>query len=237
MREQFPDAKSGNNSFVITESVVSQRANVANLLRESIVFGELKPGTQLKQNDLAKKFNCSPGPVREAMRDLKSEGLIEHIQNRGVFVTKISNEDFLQILLPTRLLLEKFALREANSKFTPYVIKELQNQIEIMKQGAKEKNIRAVNEADIRFHTITMEVAATDQTLQLWKSVLSRVRLEFYRLGPSPSLSKQSIEHTELLEALVSGSPTKIDSALQWHIIGTVMSRLQKGEKKDAFRK
>ena len=76
------------------------------MLREAIVSGKLKPGTQLKQNEVGKKFECSPGPVREAMRDLESEGLIEHFPNRGVFVTKITKEEYLEMLLPARVVLE-----------------------------------------------------------------------------------------------------------------------------------
>ncbi len=212
----------------LSKPPISQRTSVAHFLREQIISGEMKPGAQVKQNEVAEKFKCSPGPVREAMRDLESEGLLEHIPNRGVFVTSISNEEFLHMLLPVRLVMEQFALRNARAKFTPYVVKELQNQIEQMRVGAKLKNINMVNEADIKFHTITMEVAASTQTLNLWKAVLSRVRLEFYKYGPSPSLTKQAAEHTALLEVLTTGSPTKIDEMLNWHIIGTVHPRISK---------
>ena len=205
---------------------VSQRSNVAHNLREMIISGVLKPGTQVKQNEVAESFNCSPGPVREAMRDLESEGLLEHIPNRGVFVTTITREEFLEMLLPVRVQLETFALRKARSKFTPTVVAELQQQIEQMRVGAKLKSIQMVNEADIRFHTITMEVAASTQTLHLWRSVLSRVRLEFYTYGPSPSLSKQAPEHKALLDVFLNGTPSKIDEMLEWHIVGTVHSRL-----------
>ena len=207
---------------------VSQRSNVTDMLREAIISGDLKPGTQLKQNEVSKKFQCSPGPVREAMRDLESEGLIEHFPNRGVFVTRITNQEFLYMLLPTRLVLEQFALKDAAPKFTPDVVVDLKEQIGIMRQGAKEKDINAVNEADINFHTITMEVAATQQTLHLWKSVLSRIRLEFYRVGPSPSLANQAPQHEKLLEVLMTGNAKKIDAELEWHIIGTVTERLNK---------
>jgi len=203
----------------LSKPPISQRSSVAHFLREQIISGELKPGDQVKQNDVAEKFKCSPGPVREAMRDLESEGLLEHIPNRGVFVTSITSEEFLHVLLPVRLLLEQFALRNARAKFTPLVVKELQNQIEQMRAGAKLKNMQIVNEADIKFHTITMEVAASVQTLNLWKAVLSRVRLEFYKTASIPSLTKQASDHTALLEVLTTGSPTKIDAILKWHII------------------
>ncbi|MFZ4063720.1 MAG: GntR family transcriptional regulator [Candidatus Nanopelagicaceae bacterium] len=203
----------------LSKPPISQRSSVAHFLREQIISGEIKPGTQIKQNEIAENFKCSPGPVREAMRDLESEGLLEHIQNRGVFVASITNEEFLHMLLPVRLVLEQFALRNARAKFTPFVVKELQKQIEQMRAGTKLKSIEMVNEADVKFHTITMEVAASTQTIELWKSVLSRIRLEFYKFGTLPSLTKQASEHAALLEVLTTGSPAKIDEKLKWHIV------------------
>ena len=123
------------SSYLDQPSVTSQRKNVTNVLREAIIFGELKPGTQLKQDDIAQKFGCSPAPVREALRDLESEGLVEHFHNRGVFVTNISNKEIVEVLLPIRLVLEKFALRNASEKFTPGVVDNLNEQIEILQNA------------------------------------------------------------------------------------------------------
>jgi DNA-binding GntR family transcriptional regulator len=212
---------------MVGEQIPSQRNHVAQVLRETIISGELKSGTQLKQDDVGRKFRCSPGPVREALRDLESEGLVVHFPNRGVFVTEISNREFLEMLLPVRLILEKFALREAVEKFTPQVVDALKTQIGMMRQGAREKDEQIVNEADIKFHSITMEAAASDQTLQLWKSVLSRVRLQFYRIGPAPSISRQAAHHRALMDVLLSGDAEAIDAALEIHIIGTVSTRLK----------
>lgn len=217
-----------SSGYLEKNLVTSQRKYVTNTLRESIIFGELKPGTQLKQDDLAEKFGCSPAPVREALRDLESEGLVEHFHNRGVFVTNISNDEIVQVLLPVRLVLEKYALRDSAHKFTSGVVDNLNEQLEIMRIGAKRNDIRMVNEADVKFHVITMEVASTNQTLQLWKSVLSRIRLEFYRIGPSPSLADQVIEHEKLLKAILDGNPKILDNVLEDHIIGSVLSRLKK---------
>ncbi len=207
---------------------ISQRENVAHAIREAIISGDLPPGTQLKQNEVSAKFACSPGPVREAMRDLESEGLLQHFPNRGVFVSRITNREFLEMLAPTRLVLERFALRDATEKFTPIIVADLEKQIEIMKEGAKRKDTKAVHDADILFHSMTMEVAATSQTLQLWKSVMSRIRLEFYRAGPSPTLASQAVHHKKLLNTLLSGDKKAIDLELERHIIGTISTRLAK---------
>ena len=207
---------------------VSQRSNIRGQLREAIISGELKSGTQLKQNEVSQKFQCSPGPVREAMRDLESEGLIEHFHNRGVFVTQITNDEFLHMLLPTRLVLEKYALKDAAHKYTPDVVADLKEQIGIMHRGAEAKNVALVNEADINFHTITMELTATQQTLQLWKSVFSRIRLEFYGVGHSHELAKQASEHEKVLEVLMNGSANEIESVLEWHMLGAPAEELAK---------
>jgi DNA-binding GntR family transcriptional regulator len=209
---------------------LSQRKRVCHILREAIISGELKAGTQLKQDELAKHFKCSPGPIREALRDLESEGLVEHFLNRGVYVASITNDEIINVLLPIRYILESTSLREASKRFSKRDIVQLEDQIKIMKEGAKTKNIRMVNEADIKFHVITMEVAASDHSLQLWKSVLSRIRLEFYRLGPQPTLSQQEIDHRILLDVLLSGIPSKIDKALHEHIITTVTKKLNKSK-------
>lgn len=213
---------------MVDVQIFSQRNHVAQVLRETIISGKLESGTQIKQDVISKKFHCSPGPVREALRDLESEGLVVHFPNRGVFVTEISNREFLEMLLPIRLILEKFALREAVAKFTPQVVDALKTQIGIMRQAAKTGDELLVNEADIKFHSITMEAAASDQTLQLWKSVLSRIRLQFYRIGPAPSVSRQAAHHQTLLDALLTGNAEEIDKALEIHIIGTVSTRLMK---------
>lgn len=220
MNSDFFKLTHGNN--------LSQRAHVAHMLREAIVSGKLKPGTQLKQNEVGKKFECSPGPVREAMRDLESEGLIEHFWNRGVFVTQITKEEYLEMLLPARVVLEKFALKHAAKKFTPEVIETLNEQIEIMRKSAKKKNIDSVSEADMKFHMIVMQTAATQQTFHLWKSLMSRIRLELYRVGPHPILAEQAPNHAHLLAAILNGDVKQLYKEIEWHCIGVVSDPLKK---------
>ena len=223
MQSEFFKSNSGKT--------LSQRTYVAHMLREAIISGKVKSGTQLKQNEISKKFQCSPGPVREAMRDLESEGLIEHFPNRGVFVTQLTNEEFLEMLLPARVILEKFAFKNAASKFTPEIIKALNELIEVMRKGAKNKDVEAVNDADIKFHMIAMQTAATQQTFHLWKSVMSRIRLEFYRVGPHPRLAEQAPNHTKLLAAILSGDIKKINKEIDWHCVGSVSDQLKKNSK------
>ena len=67
----------------------SRRQQVVDVLRDEITTGRRAAGEQLKQDQIARELGVSPGPVREALRQLESEGLAELVPNRGVFVAEI----------------------------------------------------------------------------------------------------------------------------------------------------
>ena len=72
-------------------------AKIANELRSLIARGTLAPGMRLGQTELAEQFNASRVPVREALKLLSSEGIIEHDPNRGFFVTRLSRDEAEQL--------------------------------------------------------------------------------------------------------------------------------------------
>ena len=81
-------------------------------LREAILSGELNGGVQLKQEDLAAKFNVSMSALREALKTLEAEGLVKFFPNRGAIVSELSAEE-AQEIFDIRLFLELGALEMA----------------------------------------------------------------------------------------------------------------------------
>jgi len=79
-------------------------AKIANELRSMIARGTLAPGMRLGQNELAEQFNASRVPVREALKLLSSEGIIEHDPNRGFFVTRLSSDEAQQLFTLRNLI-------------------------------------------------------------------------------------------------------------------------------------
>jgi ABC-type antimicrobial peptide transport system permease subunit len=73
------------------------RSHVADRLRAAILDGELKPGDLLRQERLAQEIGVSQMPVREALKELAAEGLVEHVPYRGARVVKFSAEDIADI--------------------------------------------------------------------------------------------------------------------------------------------
>lgn len=199
---------------------ISRRLQIVEALRESIVRNEIRPGSQLKQDEIAALFHVSPAPVREALSQLASEGLVEHHPNRGSFVCDISTDELLNIVLPARVLAESYAAVRVASPLRAEVEALLVEQIDVMEAGAADDDLASVIEADVEYHRIIIDACQSYQASQLWQSVLSRARVQLYRLGPRhPSLDDVAVEHRVLLDALRSGDPYVIKKTISEHIL------------------
>jgi DNA-binding GntR family transcriptional regulator len=204
--------------------------SIANSLREAIISGTISPGEQLKQDALSLDYKVSPAPVREALRQLESEGLVEHFPNRGVFVTDVPEEEALKLLFPIRLLVENYAMQHTAEQLKPELVAELEAQIEIMQHGADIHDVALINAADVRFHELAVEASGSRHSIQLWHSILPRIRLQFSRLTPRQvDLHHVAEEHEELLRALQLGNPDVLSAVLEEHISG-ISARLMARE-------
>src|SRR5436853_555812 len=91
--------------------------DIALVIEEAIVAGELEPGTVLRQEQLSEQFNVSRTPIREALRRLAALGLVSFVPNRGVRVRTISREDLHEAFM-VRAELESLATEVAATKMT-----------------------------------------------------------------------------------------------------------------------
>ena len=100
------------------------RANVFTLLVNGILSGRIRPGERLNESHLAKEFDVSRAPVREALHQLQEQGLAVNIPRRGMFVVSL-DEDDVQKINELRLILESEALRLCKTNLTPQGEKRL----------------------------------------------------------------------------------------------------------------
>lgn len=205
----------------------SLRQQVVDLLREEIITGELPPGQQLKQDVLCAEFATSPAPVREALRQLESEGLVIHRPNHGAFVAEITPDDLLGLLMPVRLAIESHAVPKAAVQLGPDGFGELEAIIDTMRAAAAEGNLTLLTELDVRFHEITVRASGSAQALQLWRSVQPRIRAQIYRLAPRHAdLEEIVLEHRELLDVIRAGDEDRLRGLLKEHVVGSARQLL-----------
>lgn len=138
-----------------------------NVLRRAILTGELRGGSRLVQADLASMLEVSTTPVREALRDLASEGLIRFDPHRGAVVQELSGEELREIYM-IREILEPFALRLAVPKVTPELLGRLRGLHEMM---ASEPHSAEWVDANRNFHLAIYEAAGVPRLSAIIKGL------------------------------------------------------------------
>ncbi len=107
------------------------RTHVMRELRAQILSGRYRPGERLNESRIARELSISRIPVREALSQLQEQGLVTSHERRGMFVTKLSEEEVQQIN-SLRMVLEAEAMRLARAQMTPEIRAELTDLVERM---------------------------------------------------------------------------------------------------------
>jgi DNA-binding GntR family transcriptional regulator len=191
---------------------------VIETLRTAIISGRFAPGDRLIESALSAQLGTSRGPVREALRQLESEGLVMSFPYRGAVVLGVSDEEVHEVLIPIRLTLERYSWSHALGKLTDDDFAELAKQIWVMEQAGKANDLRKLVEADLNFHEIVISASGQLHTVQIWRTIWPRIRAYFYRYERFRSFEETVEEHRELLEALQTRDPATVLAQLERHI-------------------
>ena len=198
------------------EIYLSKSNFTAALLRELIVSGELKPGVQLRQRDLAERFGVSVTPVREALRWLESEGLVRYDAHKGSTVVEAeagATREKYQI----RAVLEGLAAFLAAPRISDEDIRELESYNERLAG----ENLRPgeVNDLNRTLHFRVYEMAGSPLLL-----ALMRLLWQSFPQGPQVARPRDEsvAEHKELIEALRDRDAVRAQAITQQHILGAI---------------
>jgi len=192
---------------------------VAERLREQIISGDLREGEQLRQDAIAKEFQVSRIPVREALLHLEAEGLITTVANRGAVVSALSPEE-IEELFEIRAVLECHALRLA----IPLLTKEHFAQAEkVLKEYElaldKDTEVGKWGQLNWQFHSALYAPANRPSLMSLIKVLnnncdrYTRLHLLFTR-----NLHKAGKAHRAILTVCKSGDVEKASDELWRHI-------------------
>lgn len=173
---------------------------VFNTLRQAILRGEMKPGERLMEIQLANKLGVSRTPIREALRKLELEGLVNMVPRKGAEVADIT-EKSLRDVLEVRKALEELSVQLACEKITEEEIEELKRVAERFKDTLDDQDVTKIAEADVAFHDV-IYTATDNQKLIL---LLNNLREQMYRyrveyLKKEEAYPQLIAEHEELID-------------------------------------
>lgn len=182
---------------------------VAAQLRHAILTGGLKPGDRLVEQKLAARFGIGQPTLREALKDLELEGFVRKTSKRHTLVTRLTKEDYRQIL-EVRLALEALAIDRAARRLTGEATRDLEKCVEAMEAAAGRVDLAAFHQNDLDFHRRLWELAG-NQHLAL---ALERVAFGLFafvlveRNGDDGAEFRASaLQHKGILKGLCSGDP------------------------------
>jgi DNA-binding GntR family transcriptional regulator len=188
-----------------TQKNFSLRKKVAQDIRNAIIQGNLKPGDKLKEIEISNQMGVSRGPIREAFRELESQGLVLSLPYRETVVADVTKDEVLNLLIPIRLQLELYVIEKKMTDFDEDLYQSLQKVIDKMEKYAIENDLYNLIEEDIHFHETLITYNDLPYLKHIWDGIVNRIRLHFIKNTKMYNdLNKISSDHLLLLEALKS---------------------------------
>jgi DNA-binding GntR family transcriptional regulator len=188
-----------------------------NRLSAEILSGRTDPGERLVEEQLTRRLGISRATLREALRQLAQQGLVEHIPRRGVRVATLSDDDVRE-LYEVRDVLERHAVRSMPAGADDAGLRAA---LEVMRDATEKGDRLAVADAHRRFHVALVAMGGNRQLSALYESVL--VRLQLYmavnlrREAVVAQASDGVARHERLLAAVAEGNSEAVLSALGRH--------------------
>lgn len=209
----------GTTSLKISASgtAAASSESIYEQVRHEILSGQLKANERLKISELAKRYGSSTNPVREALQQLRGEGLVLFVANQGARVRAI-DMDFVRDVYEVGLQLEPYLVRwfvETATQDDIVALEEIQDQIELLNFANKERH-SVLND---QFHQHMYTNHYNRVAYKLWKQhreILSSISTRIpIAIGRQESILK---EHREIIEAIRSQDPNKTAKVLHSHI-------------------
>jgi DNA-binding GntR family transcriptional regulator len=197
----------------------SRQEAVADALRLDILRGRLGAGTRLDIDEIAARHGVSRTPVRDALKRLEAEGLVQVLPYRGVEVTALTDDD-LRELFAIRIALERLAVARAALRITKAELDGLRRVLLRMDRlRSRERSWVALN---IAFHDGVHAATRWPRLIEMIR--IQRTNVERYVRARAAELgtSRQQAEHWALLEALARHDPEAAERVIASHLRQTM---------------
>ncbi|WP_312674678.1 GntR family transcriptional regulator [Microbacterium sp.] len=195
-------------------------AQVARVLRQRIVRGELAPGARLTEEALAEEFAVSRGPVRDALTQLSFEKLVEVQRPRGIYIVGLTSDDVDQ-LYSLRGALEQLALSRAMRVDDDDRWQPMADAVQRMAEAADAGDHAAFVTADLDFHSQIYALADHPRLEGAWNQYLPTfTALLEVTINHDEDLHESSDDHVKLLDVMRTGAPEDAAAVLSAHLDG-----------------
>ena len=192
--------------------------DAAERIREEILSGGLRQGEHLVEARIAEQLGISRGPLREAFKVLRSEGLLIDVRNRGTFVVRLTPTDVRDIF-DLRAAIESRAAKTLAQRAGGEEVCELRGLLDRLEAAAESGDVRAFARVDLAFHEAVCRLSGNRRLHAVFArdvptmQALIKIDDQLYR-----SLADTAQEHRPLLEAIETGDPEAAAAGFERHV-------------------
>lgn len=214
------------NGVTITRNM-PLRDQIYQLVRRAIVTGRLAPGSPVNEIEIAERLGTSRTPVREAVKRVEDEGLIDVRAQAGTFVRPISRGQVQEAYI-IRIALERESVRRAAETISADAVQRLRDIIDLHALSVKRGRFEDAIDHDDAFHRVIAEVNGYSM---LWRVVdITKAQMDRCRLLslPSPGAAETTIEqHSAIVDALEAHDPEAAERAIKEHLETSLSNTLK----------
>lgn len=217
--------RQSKSNLTLTEVPVIQRkplhADIANHLRDLILEGSLGDGDRIREAELCDRLAVSRTPLREAIKTLVHEGLVEHLPNRGARVAKVSAEEMRQ-LFHVISGLELLAVEAVTRTIKPRDLKQIRALHDRMLRHHEAGERRDYFALNHKIHLRLVELSGNPILIETHGGLMRRARhFRFQALADQARWDEAMAEHEAIMAALESGNPEGAGALMKAHVMRT----------------
>jgi DNA-binding GntR family transcriptional regulator len=198
----------------LARSVLSEQ--VKDRILQWILEGELAPGSRIIETRVARELGVSQAPVREALRDLTTLGVVDMKPYRGASVREPSKVDLVEAM-EVRGELEALAARQAANRISDHELEELRVLIDEMHKAAEDGDTHGHALKNTAFHTTVVRAARNKTLMRIWSMLEPYARTYVTAMVPGIDLVWLGDRHKAILKALVDGDPDRAAETMRLH--------------------
>jgi DNA-binding GntR family transcriptional regulator len=219
--------------------MASDRASLSKVVSEQIrgqiLDGKLRPGERLVEDKLSAELGVSRVPVREALRELESTGLVAARKHAGVFVRVLDAKEVAD-LYELRSVLDGHVGRRAASLPRPQrlaLVETLKRGMAVMKASARRHDVQAYYTANLAFHWAVVEAAENEPLANTYRGIVQQLHLSRLKnLSRDIGMKVSMIEHEQIVAAIADGDVKRAQALQAAHVTASherLVERLTQG--------
>lgn len=191
------------------------REKILETIRDAILKGTLKPGERVSEPDLAERFGISRTPIREAFRQLESEGYLQVVPRKGAVVASLSERD-IEEFYAIKIILEGFAAKMAAEKLTVKEIERLESINERLQKMADEGDVKKFFRVHNEFHEVFIKAAGNEKLAEMINQLVMKFkRLRLASLSQPGRMEVSVEEHRKMIQAFKNHDGERADGLVR----------------------